>query len=104
MRRVVMAALATAALAGGCTPEPAAQPAASAPAVTIFDCDGFTLRITRTDGAISVDVNGDRRTLRQSRQDPLRYEGGGTVALFAPNRTFLEWTTGGTTSACIADT
>lgn len=103
MRLVMMAALAAAALAAGCTPEPTPQPVATASAAT-FDCDGFLLRITRTDGAISVETGGDRRTLRQSRQDPLRYEGGGTVAVFAPNRTFLEWTTGGTTAACIADT
>ncbi|MCW5714440.1 MAG: hypothetical protein KIT43_08015 [Bauldia sp.] len=103
MRRVVIAVLGAAALAAGCTPEPAAQPA-TAPIATVFDCDGFELRITRTDGAISVETAGDRRTLRQSRQNPLRYEGGGTVALFAPNRTFLEWTSGGTTAACVADT
>ncbi len=103
MRRMVLAALAAAGLAAGCTPELAAQPATVASATT-FDCDGFLLRITRTDGAISVETGGDRRTLRQSRQDPQRYEGGGTVALFAPNRTFLEWTSGGTTAACIADT
>jgi len=103
MRRVVIAALAAAGLAAGCTPQPAPQPVTSASATT-FDCEGFLLRITRTDGAISVESGSNRWTLRQSRENPLRYESGRTVATFAPNRTFLEWTTGGTTAACIADT
>lgn len=103
MRLAMMAVLAAAGLAVGCTPEPAARPGSAAASATIFDCDGFDLRITRTDGAIVVETAGDRRTLRQSRQDPLRYEGAGAVASFAPNRTFLEWTAAGATVACIAD-
>lgn len=101
MRRTVWAALAMAGLAAGCTPEPAAE---SAPNATVFDCDGFQLRVVRTDGAIVVETGGDGRTLRQSGADPLRYEARGALAVFAPNRTFLEWTDAGVTSACIADT
>ena len=71
MRRTLIAALLAAGLAAGCTPEPAAGTAAS---VTVFDCDGFELRIARSDGAIVVGRASDTRTLRQSRDNPLRYE------------------------------
>ncbi|MGV8839116.1 MAG: hypothetical protein ACWA6X_02305 [Bauldia sp.] len=100
MRRTMFAALAAAGLVAGCTPAPGPSNAA---AVIVFDCDGFQLRIARTDGAIMVETAGDGRTLRQSRDNALRYEARGAVAVFAPNRTFVEWTAGGVTSACIAD-
>lgn len=102
MRRALIGVLAAAGLAAGCSPGPAAQRQSVSPAIA-FDCDGFELRIARTNGAIVVDYGGDSMTLRQSRQDPLRYEGGGNIAVFAPNRTFLEWTAGGGTATCIAD-